>query len=128
MDLLEKLYDEISKANPPFHLSIGFLPAGKDVVCIYPLPGSRTTETYFDGTKEREMLYEIGFRTDDSEKANQTLWLITERLEEIESIVSDNNSFTFNSLEVSEMPFISEADEQGLSTYLLDLKVNIDQF
>ncbi|MDN6589859.1 MAG: minor capsid protein [Lactobacillus sp.] len=128
MDLYERLYDAIVDAELPFKTMLGFLPEQKDIVCLYPLPGSQTVEQYFDGTKEREMLYEIGFRTNDQQKANEVLWKITEYLDTFAKIESENDSFSFNSLEVSEMPFISEMDIDGLNTFLLDLKVNIDQF
>lgn len=128
MDLYERLYDAIVDAELPFKTMLGFLPEQKDIVCLYPLPGSQTVEQYFDGTKEREMLYEIGFRTNDQQKANEVLWKITEYLDSFAKIESENDSFSFNSLEVSEMPFISEMDIDGLNTFLLDLKVNVDQF
>lgn len=128
MDLYERLYDAIVDAELPFKTMLGFLPEQKDIVCLYPLPGSQTVEQYFDGTKEREMLYEVGFRTNDQQKANEVLWKITEYLDSFAKIESENDSFSFNSLEVSEMPFISEMDMDGLNTFLLDLKVNIDQF
>ncbi|MDN6108346.1 MAG: minor capsid protein, partial [Lactococcus sp.] len=110
MDLYERLYDAIVDAELPFKTMLGFLPEQKDIVCLYPLPGSQTVEQYFDGTKEREMLYEIGFRTNDQQKANEVLWKITEYLDTFAKIESENDSFSFNSLEVSEMPFISEMD------------------
>ena len=76
MDLLERLADSIDSVKGiPMPCSIGFL-NGEDTLCVYTLPGSRTTEEYFDGTREREMLYEIGFNTKDQEKANRTLWVI----------------------------------------------------
>lgn len=128
MDLYERLYDAIVDAELPFKTMLGFLPEQKDIVCLYPLPGSQTVEQYFDGTKEREMLYEVGFRTNDQQKANEVLWKITEYLDSFAKIESENDSFSFNSLEVSEMPFISEMDMDGLNTFLLDLKVNVDQF
>nr|DAU65002.1 MAG TPA: Minor capsid protein [Caudoviricetes sp.] len=107
--------------------SIGFL-NGEDTLCVYTLPGSRTTEEYFDGTKEREMLYEIGFNTKDQEKANRALWLISNYLEELTSIQSENDSFEFIGIEISDTPFVSEQDSEGVSTYLLDVKIMIHQF
>ncbi|EME8124163.1 MULTISPECIES: phage tail terminator protein [Enterococcus] len=128
MDLLERLADSIdSVEGMPMPCVIGFLD-GEDTLCIYSLPGSRTIEEYFDGTKEREMLFEVGFNTKDQEKANHTLWLISNHLDELPSLESSNESFKFISSEISDTPFASEQDNEGLSTYLLDIKINVHQF
>ena len=69
MDLWERLSDSIDSIQGlPMPCSMGFLD-GEDTLCVYSMPGSRTVEEYFDGTKEREMLYEVGFNTKDQEKA-----------------------------------------------------------
>lgn len=128
MDLWERLADSIDTVKElPMPIMMGFL-NGEDTLCVYTLPGSRTTEEYFDGTKEREMLFEVGFNTKDQEKANRTLWLISNHLEELPLLESSDGSFKFISSEISDTPFVSEQDNKGLSTYLLDLKINIHQF
>ena len=127
MDLYERLSDSVNSIDSlPFPFSKGFLD-GEDTLCVYPLAGSRTTVEYFDGTKEREMLYEIGFKTKNQQLANRTLWLVSEHLEQLSSLISSDGSFLFGQSEVSEMPFVSEQDAKGITTYLLDLKVTIDQ-
>lgn len=128
MDLYERLSDSINTIDKlPFNFSKGYLD-GEDTLCVYPLAGSRTTQEYFDGTKEREMLYEIGFRTKNQQLANQTLWLVSEHLEQLSTLNSSDGSFLFGQSEVSEMPFVSEQDDKGITTYLLDLKISIDQY
>lgn len=128
MDLWERVADSIDSVKGlPMPCMMGFL-NGEDTLCVYTLPGSRTIEEYFDGTREREMLFEVGFNTKDQEKANRTLWLISNHLEELPSLGSNDGSFKFISSEISDTPFVSEQDNQGLSTYLLDIKINIHQF
>ncbi|EOE6413460.1 minor capsid protein [Enterococcus hirae] len=128
MDLWERVADSIDSVKGlPMPCMMGFL-NGEDTLCVYTLPGSRTIEEYFDGTREREMLFEVGFNTKDQEKANRTLWLISNHLEELSSLGSNDGSFKFISSEISDTPFVSEQDNQGLSTYLLDIKINIHQF
>lgn len=128
MDLYERLYDVIDSLDLPMSCYMGFLIDDPNTLCIYPLPGSRTTEQYFDGTREREMLYEVGFVTDDQQLADQTMWIITEYLDGLSEIQSENGSFETFDIEVSETPFISEMNERGFTTYLLDIKIMIDQF
>ncbi|ELB51520.1 hypothetical protein OKI_03837 [Enterococcus faecium EnGen0038] len=74
------------------------------------------------------MLYEVGFNTKDQEKANQTLWLISNHLDELSTLKSEDESFVFLGIEISETPFVSEQDTQGNSTYLLGIKITIHQF
>lgn len=128
MDLYERLFDEINSLELPMTCYMGFMIDETNTLCLYPLPGSRTTEQYFDGTREREMLYEVGFMTDDQQLADQTLWMITEYIDGLNDIQSQNNSFETFDVEVSETPFVSEMDSRGLSTYLLDIKVMINQY
>ena len=128
MDLLERLADSIDLVEGmPMPCVIGFLD-GEDNLCIYSLPGSRTIEEYFDGTKERELLFEVGFNTKDQEKANKTLWLISNHLDELSTLASEDGSFVFLGIEISETPFVSEQDTQRNSTYLLGIKITIHQF
>lgn len=128
MDLLERLADSIDSVKGiPMPCSMGFL-NGEDTLCVYSMPGSRTVEEYFDGTKEREMLYEVGFNTKDQEKANETLWLISNHLDELSTLTSEDGSFVFLGIKISETPFVSEQDTQGNSTYLLGIKITIHQF
>jgi hypothetical protein len=128
MDLWERLADSIDSIKElPMPCMLGFLD-GEDTLCVYTLPGSRTTEEYFDGTREREMLYEIGFNTKDQEKANKTLWLISNHLEELSILESADSSFDFIGIDISDTPFVSEQDSNGTATYLLDIKIKIHQF
>ncbi len=128
MDLYERLYDKIESLELPMNCYMGFLLDQENTLCVYPLPGSRTIEKYFDGTRERQMLYEIGFFTDDQQLADQTMWMITEYLDQTETLESENDNFESFDIEVSETPFISQIDNRGLSTYLLDIKIMINQF
>lgn len=128
MDLYERLYDQIASLQLPIKPYMGFLLDQPNMLCLYPLPGSQTTDQYFDGTLEREMLYEVGFFTNDQQIANETMWKVTNFLDGIEKIESKNDSFDALEIEVAETPYISVMDERGYITYLLDLRILINQY
>jgi len=126
VDLLERLAEKVNEIKElPIQCKIGFL-TQKDSLCVYSLPGGRTIEQDWAGNKEREGLYEIGIRTNQQELADQTLWLIANHIDAIQSthsLVSKDKSFLLETIELTGTPFVSEQDIEGCSTYLLNIKI-----
>ncbi|MGA4724208.1 minor capsid protein [Carnobacterium maltaromaticum] len=125
MDFIERIKDSVNSIdNLPIQLRIGYLGTDESLV-IYPLPGSATTKEYMDGAKDVDMNYEIAMKSKDGDKLEQVLWLISEQLDKIKSVISQDNSFTFNKLNITSRPFINQFDEQGWLVFLLDFTANI---
>lgn len=133
MDFIERIKDSVnsidelpinSNDNLPIQLRSGYLGTDESLV-IYPLPGSTTTKEYMDGAKDVDMNYEIAMKSKDGDKLQQVLWLISEHLDKIKSVISQDDSFTFNKLKITSKPFISQFDEQGWLVFLLDFTANI---
>jgi protein associated with RNAse G/E len=55
------------------------------------------------------------------------LWDISNAIDGLQTLISKDGSFEFNSIEMTGLPFISEQDTAGFSIYSLDFKVNIDK-
>lgn len=120
MDFLERLKDSINEsAMAPMHLTVGYLTADESVV-ISELPGGQVSKEYYDGIKEETLNYEIAIKTKDQAKAHGTLWNIQTYLERLTDIQSGNNSFEFEKLNMTNKPFLSNADEEGFFFYVLD--------
>lgn len=125
MDLLERLKEAINKqANIPIELKIGYLDAFDSLV-IYSLPGSTVTQEYMDGEKDINVNYEIAIKSKDAEQAEKTLWKVSETLDKLSNVKSEDKSFLFNKLRVTSKPFINYFDGQGWFVFLLDFTVNI---
>ena len=133
MDFIERIKDSVNSIDElpinsnddlPIQLRIGYLGTDESLV-IYPLPGSATTKEYMDGAKDVDMNYEIAMKSKDGDKLQQVLWLISEHLDKVKSVISQDDSFTFNKLTITSKPFINQYDEQGWLVFLLDFTANI---
>ncbi|MFS7425196.1 minor capsid protein [Carnobacterium maltaromaticum] len=125
MDFIERIKDSVNSIdNLPIQLRIGYLGTDESLV-IYPLPGSATTKEYMDGAKDVDMNYEIAMKSKDGDKLQQVLWLMSEHLDKVKSVISQDDSFTFNKLNITSKPFINQYDEQGWLVFLLDFTANI---
>ena len=125
MDFIERIKDSVNSIdNLPIQLRIGYLGTDESLV-IYPLPGSATTKEYMDGAKDVDMNYEIAMKSKDGDKLQQVLWLMSEHLDKVKSVISQDDSFTFNKLTITSKPFINQFDEQGWLVFLLDFTANI---
>ncbi|MEM1455578.1 minor capsid protein [Pediococcus pentosaceus] len=127
MDLAERLAEKINQLEDlPTPIHIGFLTVDNSLQ-LYPAPGSRDLSQDWYGTKERELNFEIAIRTDDSDLGSKCLWNISNAIDGLQTLISKDESFEFNSIEMTGLPFISNQDTEGFSIYSLNFKVNIDQ-
>lgn len=128
MDFVDRLKDSINTIPKlPIKIKKGYL-SEKESLVVYPLPGGHIVQMYYDGTKDQQLNYEIAMRSKDGNKIENTLWLISDYIEQLEKITSDDNSFKFDSLVITSKPFINDADEQGWFVFLLDVQANMTTF
>lgn len=122
MDLLEQLVASINTQNLPT-LKIGYV-SDEESFVVYPLPGSRVTKAYMDGTAELVINYEIIHKSKDQELINATLWQVQSYLEMIEDLPS--TEYTFIGLEVTNKPYIQSLDTQGWYQSCIDIAITIE--
>lgn len=128
MDFIERLRDRIS-AIPTIPLSckLGYLGVAESLV-LYPLPGSRVTQEYMDGTTDQQLNYEIAMKSKSHQKVNDVLWMVQNALERTKTLTSNNGSFDFDELIITNKPFINQIDEQGWFVFLLNVQAKITVF
>ena len=125
MDFIERLCERVNKmAGLPIECKLGYLGTDESFV-VYPLPGSRTVQEYMDGTKDQQLNYEFAMRSKLQSKIHATLWLVQKELEKLKELKSQDDSFEFEELIITNKPFINNADEQGWFVFLLDVQANI---
>ena len=128
MDFLDCLNEKINQIpNLTLNIRKGYLSAVESLV-IYPLPGGKVDVEYYDGIKDELLKYEIAMKSKDGSKIEQTLWLLSDVLENIEELSSKDGSFEYNNLTITNRPFINEADEQGWFVFLLDFQTKLTTF
>lgn len=125
MDFIERIKDSVNSIEElPIKLRSGYLGVSESLV-IYSSAGSTAIREYMDGAKDVNMNYEIAMKSKDGDKLQQVLWLISEHLDKVKSVISQDDSFTFNKLTITSKPFINQFDEQGWLVFLLDFTANI---
>lgn len=128
MDFIERLAERVNEIpNLPIDVEPGYLKASESFV-FYPLPGSRITQEYMDGTTDQQLNYEFAMKSTIQSKINQTLWTVQNELELLEKLESQDGSFEFQNIVITNKPFINQADDQGFFTFLLNIQAKITVF
>lgn len=128
MDFIDRIKESINSIDGlPIKIRKGYLSADESLV-IYPLPGGQVITEFYDGIKDQQLNYEIAMKSKDGDKIEKVLWLISDYLEQLEELKSQNETFEFNSLTITSKPFINDADEQGWFVFLLDFQVKLTTF
>lgn len=125
MDFIYRLVDSINSIQGLKNkIRTGYLNDNESLV-IYPLAGSRTVQQFYDGVKEQELNYEITMKSKDGQKLDDTLWQIQNYLEQLTELNSQDDSFDFDWLEITNKPFIEQFDERGWFVFSIDFKAHI---
>lgn len=127
MDFIDRLQDRINSiAGLPFECLTDYLDA-EPGLRVYSLSGGQVVQQYMDGSKEEAINFEIAIRDSNSAEIEHALWIIQSELENLHAgeIQSDDGSFEFNGLTITNKPFLNNEDEKGLFTYMLDVQANI---
>ena len=125
MDFMERLNDRINDIEDlPIKSKLGYLGTDESLV-LYPLPGSTPIATYMDGTRDEAINYEISMKSKSQDKINKSLWLIARTLERLEVITSLDDSFEFQEINITNMPYVNNADEQGWYVFNLNVRATI---
>lgn len=128
MDFIDRIKDAINTIDGlPTPIKKGYL-SEKESLVIYPLPGSQVVTEYYDGIKDQEINYEIAMKSKNGDRIEQSLWLISDYLEQLQEVHSTNKSFEFNRLTITSKPFINDADEKGWFVFLLDFQAKLTTF
>lgn len=128
MDFIDRLCDKVNAIQGlPIQCKIGYLGADESFV-VYPLPGSQVTAEYMDGTTDQQLNFEFAMKSKSQTKIHDTLWMVQNELEDLKNLESDDGSFEFERLTITNKPFINQIDEQGWFVFLLDVQANITVF
>lgn len=124
-DFSEVLRDFINTLNLPLTCTLDYL-SEKESLVIYPLPGGKIEKEYMNGKQDISLVYEVAIKTTDHQKTSSILWAINYALADFNlELPSQNNSYKFRSLEVSQ-PFLNDRDDQGFYVYMLDVTARLE--
>lgn len=125
MDFLDRLNESINSIPElPVKIKKGFV-SEKESLAITPIPGGHITKRFYDGSKEEVLNYEIAMKSNDGSKVEATLWKISNFIEKLNDLKSENNSFSFMSITIASKPFIGPTENQDWFVFLLDIQAKI---
>ncbi|WP_164219383.1 minor capsid protein [Virgibacillus sp. YIM 98842] len=128
MDFMQRLTERVNQIPQlPIELKMGYLGTGESFV-IYPLPGSRVVSEYMDGTSDQQLNFEFAMKSQEQSRIHPTLWAVQNELEALTELQSNDGSFEFENLIITNKPFINQLDDQGWFVFLLDVQANITVF
>ncbi len=128
MDFIDRLKDAVNTIpNVPIKCKIGYLKT-EESFCVYPLTGSRVVTTYYDGVKDQQLNFEFAMKSQDQQKIHTTLWLVQNYLEELQELTSNNGSFDFESIIITNKPFINQLSDTGDYIFMLDIQAKLTTY
>lgn len=128
MDFMNRLVDEVNAIDGiPIQCDLGYLATGESFV-LYPLPGGRVIKEYYDGAKEQQLNFEFTMKSAKQKKINETLWLVQNSLEELSELLSQDGSFDFGEIVITNKPFINHLDEKNVYIFMLDIQAKITTY
>lgn len=128
MDFIERLKDSVNAIEDmPIRCIIGYLQPTESF-CVYPLPGSKVVREFFDGMKDQQLNFEFAMKSTDQQKISNTLWLVQSSLEELSELESLDGSFEFDSISITNKPFINQMDDKQNYIFVLDIQANITTY
>jgi hypothetical protein len=123
LNFIETITDKINiDLDLPMRIKKGYLDVGESLV-MYPLPGGQKVREYMDGAKDISLNYEIAMKSQDPELLGGSLWQISDFIENLSNLESDE--FVFNSIQITNKPYITEAGDQNWLVFLLDFEAKI---
>lgn len=128
MDFIERLKDSVNSIeNMPIRCKIGYLQPTESF-CVYPLAGGKVVREFFDGEKDQRLNFEFAMKSQDQQKISNTLWLVQSYLEELSSLASDDGSFSFRDISITNKPFINQLSDTGFYVFALDITAEITTY
>lgn len=128
MDFIERLNENVNQITGlPIRCQLGYLQPNESF-CLYPLPGSRVAKEYMDGAKEQQLNFEFAMKSTSQRKINQTLWLVSNHLEDLLELTSSDGSFDFEEIVITNKPFINQLDDEKTYIFMLDIQAKITTY
>lgn len=128
MDLSERLCDKINALpNLPYTCFVNYL-NGNSGLSLVPATGSTDIEFDWAGNARKKVNYLVAIRDrNKSALLESTLWRITEMIENVHQLPSSNDSYQFNSIQITGLPSLAFQDANNYSQYEMSFSVFIYQ-
>lgn len=129
MDLITRLCDALNTITDlPLKVQEGYVQPNESIN-LYALHSSTLLNEDWSGNQTKRLKFEIAIRTLDFDVANRSLWLISDFLDSMDDIKSENDSFQFVQMKQTGLPGVSKRDTRhnasGDTVYVFDFYVDV---
>lgn len=125
LDFIKVMRDYVNTLGLSYVCKLGYLET-TDSLVVYPLPGGRTIREFYDGIKDKQLIFEFAIKTKSNLQAYNALNQIGRSLEAVGTLDSSNDSYEMDkSIMVGSEPNLVNINEQGYYTYLLTIQVEL---
>ena len=121
MDFIDRLQEVASKIDVPVIIQAI---DQEESIRLAPLPGGRTVKSYMNGDKVKELPFEFRFKTQNF-SGDRVIYQLSEILENVTSIPSEDGSYQFMALTISNEPFLLGQDDQKFFYYRLVVQAKL---
>lgn len=121
MDFIDRLQEVASKIDVPVIIQAI---DQEESIRLAPLPGGRTVKSYMNGDKVKELPFEFRLKTKDF-SGDRIIYQLSEILENVKSVPSENDSYQFMALTIANEPFLVGQDNQKFFYYRLVVQAKL---
>ncbi|WP_301357354.1 phage tail terminator protein [Enterococcus spodopteracolus] len=121
MDFIDRLQEVASKIDVPVIIQAI---DQEESIRLVPLPGGRTVKSYMNGDKVKELPFEFRLKTKDF-SGDRIIYQLSEILENVKSVPSENDSYQFMALAIANEPFLVGQDNQKFFYYRLVIQAKL---
>ncbi|MGG5322601.1 hypothetical protein IGJ83_002876 [Enterococcus pernyi] len=121
MDFIDRLQEVASKIDVPVIIQAI---DQEESIRLVPLPGGRTVKSYMNGDKVKELPFEFRLKTKDF-SGDRIIYQLSEILENVKSVPSENDSYQFMALTIANEPFLVSQDNQKFFYYRLVVQAKL---
>lgn len=121
MDFIDRLQEVASKIDVPVIIQAI---DQEESIRLVPLPGGRTVKSYMNGDKVKELPFEFRLKTKDF-SGDRIIYQLSEILENVKSVPSENDSYQFMALTIANEPFLVGQDNQKFFYYRLVVQAKL---
>lgn len=110
----------------PMNPKISYVDEDESLV-VYPLPGGVTVRSWYDGSSEMRLPFQVMIQTKDQELAYKTLWLLSNEIPKFKK--SDFNADSWylsdGGISITNQPSLNDKDEHDFYICVLEIEANI---
>lgn len=129
LDYEDRLMDYLDTLRLQFRVMADSNSADESI-SVVSMPGSLTIRQYQDGAKDKRFTHFIRIKAKDTNRniAEDTLQLIASALSDVEELPSQNDSYEFNVINITNEPYLFQVGTDGFIYFQMSIQTELTIF